>query len=100
MDSGTMHHITPHRSDFTDYTPVKGSIHLRDKSTTDQIGIGTVIFKSPQGYKILLSNVLYVPSVHTHFLSTGTISDKNATILFDQKGFTINIDQNCVAKGY
>ena len=100
MDGGAMHHIMPHRSDFTDYTPVKGSILLGDKSTTDQISIGTINFKSPQGHKILLSNVLHVPSVHMCFLSTGMISDKNTMILFDQKGFTINIDQNCVAKGY
>ena len=100
MDSGATHHITPHRSDFTDYTPIKGSIRLGDKSTADQIGIGTVIFRSPQNHKISLSNVLHVPSVHTRFLSTGAIADKNAKILFDKMDFTINIDQKCVAKGY
>jgi gag-polypeptide of LTR copia-type/Integrase core domain/GAG-pre-integrase domain len=100
MDSGATHHITPHRSDFTDYAPIRGSVRLGDKSTADQIGVGTVNFKSPQSHKISLSNVLHVPSVHTRFLSTGAITDKNATILFDRKGFKINIDQICVAKGY
>ena len=100
MDSGTTHHITPHQSDFTDYTPIKGSICLGDKSTADHIGIGTVIFRSPQNHKFSLSNVLHVPSVHMCFLSTGAIADKNAKILFDKMDFTINIDQKCVTKGY
>ena len=100
MDSGATHHITPHRSDFTDYTPIRGTIHLRDKSTTDQVGIGSVIFRSPQGHKITLRNVLHVPSVHTHFLSTSMMMNKEAMITFDQGGFEISIDQKCVAKGY
>jgi hypothetical protein len=44
MDSGATHHITPHRSDFKDYTPCKGGVHLGDKSTIDQVGVGSVVF--------------------------------------------------------
>jgi hypothetical protein len=66
LDSGMTHHITPYRSDFTDYTPIKGTIHLGDKSTTDQIGVGSVIFQSSQGQKILLSNILYT-TISTHY---------------------------------
>jgi len=100
MDSGATHHITPHRSDFIDYTPIKGTVRLGDKSTTDQTGVGTVVFRSPQDHKISLSNVLHVPSVRTRFLSTGAIADKNAQILFDHKGFTVTINNQCVATGY
>ena len=39
MDSGATHHIISHRSDFTDYTPIRGTVCHRDKSTTNQIGI-------------------------------------------------------------
>lgn len=69
LDSGVMHHISPHRSDFTDYTPIKGTVHLGDKFRADQISVGTVIFKSPQGYKIMLKDVLHIPSVHTVHIS-------------------------------
>ena len=100
MDSGATHHIMPHKSDFKDYTPIKGTVCLGDKSTADQIGIGTVIFKSPQNTEISLSNVLHVPDVHTHFLSTGAICDKDAEIVFNNKGFRIFKDQKCVATGY
>ncbi|KAI0055471.1 hypothetical protein BV25DRAFT_1928349 [Artomyces pyxidatus] len=32
IDSGATHHITPHRSEFTEYTPLKGYIRLGDNS--------------------------------------------------------------------
>ena len=100
MDSSATHHITPHRSDFTDYTPIKGTIRLGDTSKADQVGLGTVTFRSPQGHKITLSDVLHVPSVRTRFLSAGAILDKNAAILFEPNEFQIIVDQRCIAKGY
>jgi hypothetical protein len=100
MDSGAMHHITPHRSDFATYTLIKGTVCLRDKSTTDQVRVGTVALKTPQDHKILLSDVLHVPSVRTCFLSIGAVADKNTKILFDHKGFTVTINNQYVATGY
>ena len=37
LDSRVTHHIMPHRSDFSDYTPTKGTVRLGDKSTQDQM---------------------------------------------------------------
>src|SRR5260370_1432522 len=89
IDSGTTHHIIPCRSDFKDYSLIKGTIHLGDKSTVDQIGVGTIVFKSPQGYKITLSNVLHVPIWSTVDLSTRTLTQKGALVTFDQRAFKI-----------
>ena len=100
MDSGATHHITPCRSDFKDYSLINGTIHLGDKSTVDQIGVGTVIFKSPQGYKITLSNVLHVPAVKTCFMSTRALAQKGASVSFDNRGFKIIHNGHCVAIGY
>jgi hypothetical protein len=33
MDSGAIHHITPYKSDFKDFSPCQGSVHLGDKTT-------------------------------------------------------------------
>ena len=68
LDSGATHHITPHRSDFSSYTPQTGSVCLGDKSAQDQIGVGSVIVRSPQGCTITLSNVLHVSGVQTCFI--------------------------------
>ena len=100
LDSGASHHITPHRSDFIDYTPTKGSICLGDKSQADQVGVGTAVFRGPDNTKISLSNVLHAPDLHTRFLSVGAICDKKATISFDHSGFEILMGQKRVAKGY
>src|SRR5258707_4638465 len=43
IDSRATHHITHCQSNFKDYSLVKGTICLGDKSTVDQIGVGTVV---------------------------------------------------------
>jgi hypothetical protein len=100
MDSGATHHITPCRSDFKDYSLVNGTIRLGDKSTVNQIGVGTVVFKSPQGYEITLSNVLHVPAVKTRFMSTHALTQKGASVTFDNRAFKIIHKDRCIAAGY
>jgi hypothetical protein len=100
MDSGATHHITPCQSDFKDYSLVNGTIHLRDKSTVNQIGVGTVIFKSTQGYEITLSNVLHVPAVKIQFMSTHALMQKGASVTFDNRAFKIIHKDWCIAAGY
>jgi len=89
LDSGATHHITPHRSDFSNYTPAKGTVCLGDKSAQDQVGVGSVIIKSPQGITITLSNVLHVPGVQTRFISIGALTGKGAEVNFLKDRFEI-----------
>ena len=42
VDSGAIHHITPHRSDFITWSPAKGVVSLRGHAEISQIGIETV----------------------------------------------------------
>jgi len=100
MDSGATHHITPHRSDFKDYTPTKGSVRLGDKSTIDQIGVGSVTFTTSLGLPITLSNVLHLPQVKTRFMSTRALAQKGAEVSFDSGSFKITVKSKCVATGY
>ena len=100
LDSGAMHHITPHRSDFSSYTPQTGSVCLGDKSTQDQIGVGSVIIRSPQGCTITLSNVLHVPGVQMHFISIGALTGKGAEVNFLKEGFQIILNKKTIAIGY
>jgi hypothetical protein len=100
MDSGATHHISPHRSDFKDYTPCKGSVCLGDKSTIDQVGVGSVVFTTSLGTPITLSNVLHIPQVKTWFLSTRTLAQKGAEVSFTQSSFKIIVNQRRVTEGY
>jgi hypothetical protein len=100
LDSGATHHITPYRLDFSSYTPTKGSVCLGDKSAQDQIGVGSVIIKSPQGYTITLSNVLHVPGVQMRFISIGALTGKGAKVQFLKDGFEIALNGRTIAIGY
>ena len=100
MDSGATHHITPNWSDFKDYTLCKGTVHRGDKSTIDQIGVGSVIFKTSLGTPITLSNVLHIPSVKTLFMSTDVLAQKGVEVSFTQDSFKIVVNQHHVAEGY
>src|SRR6202158_6036634 len=100
MDSGATHHITPHRSDFSDYTPCRGAVRLGDKSTISQVGVGSVVFTTSQGLPITLSNVLHLPEVKTRFLSTRALAQKGAQVSFDSGSFKISVKQKCIATGY
>ena len=100
LDSGATHHITPHRSDFSSYTPANGSVCLGDKSAQDQIGVGSVIIKSPQGCTITLSNVLHVPGVQMRFISIGTLTGKGTEVNFLKDGFEIVLNRKTIAFRY
>jgi len=100
MDNGATHHITPHRSGFKDYNPCKGTVRLGDKSTIDQVGVGSVVLKTSLGILITLSNVLHLPQVKTRFMSTRALAQKGAEISFDKDSFKIAVNQRRVAEGY
>ncbi len=100
LDSGATHHMTPFKSDFTTYTQCNGTVKLGDVSSTSQIGVGTVIFKSCQGIKISLSNVLHVPNIATRYLSTQELMEKGAQISMDKGAVRILVNGKCVASGY
>jgi hypothetical protein len=87
MDSGATHHMSPFKSDFADYSHCNGSVCLGDKSTVDQVGTGSVIFKTSQGTQLTLTNVLHIPQLKMHFLSTRTLVQKGATVTFAQGSF-------------
>ena len=81
MDSGATTHITPHLSDFKDYTPCHGTVHLGDKSTISQVGVGSIVFKtSPGAPPITSSGVLHIPGVRTRFMSMCALANKGAEV--------------------
>jgi len=82
----------PYQSDFSDYTPMKGTVCLGDKSTQDQTGVGSVVVKSPQKVRITLSNVLHVLGVQMHFISIGALTGKGASVNFLKDGFEITLN--------
>src|SRR5882672_10037920 len=99
IDSGATHHISPHASDFKDYTKIKGAVRLGDKSEVAQEGIGSVTIKSSEGYTITLSNVLHVPSINTRFIAVSTLEIKGGEVLFAKGRAKILIGGKIIASG-
>jgi hypothetical protein len=100
LDSRATHYITPHRSDFSSYTPANGSVHLGDKSAQDQIGVCSIVIRRPQGYTITLSNVLHVLDVQTCFILIGALTRKGAEVNFLKDGFEIILNRKAITIGY
>ena len=100
MDSGATHHITPYKTDFADYSPCLGTVCLGDQSTVNQVGVGSIIFKTSQGTQIMLSNMLHIPDVKSRFLSTRALAQKGATVLFTQGSFEIALNQRRIGSRY
>jgi hypothetical protein len=90
----------PYKSDFKDYSPCQGSVRLGDKTTINQVGVGSVIFNMSLGIPITLSNVLHIPGVRTCFLSTHVLAQKGVEISFAKDSFKVVVNQHCFAKGY
>jgi len=99
IDSGATHHITPHASDFKDYTKIKGAVHLGDKSEVAQEGIGSVTFKSSEGYTIMLSNVLHIPSVNMRFIAVSALETKGGEVTFTKGRARILIGGKIITSG-
>jgi gag-polypeptide of LTR copia-type len=100
MDSGVTHHISPHALDFKTYAPIQGTICLSDKSTVAQEGVGLVVIKSQEGFKITLNNVLHVLSVKTCFISISTLEEKGAEVSFKNGKCAVLVRDKTIATGH
>src|SRR5260370_27243042 len=62
--------------------------------------VSPIILKRPQGYEIPLNTVHHVPAIKMHFMSTCALTQKGASVTFDQRAFKIVHKEHCVAIGY
>jgi hypothetical protein len=101
MDSGTSAHFTPYLDDYTTYKTHKGvEIVLGDSSVQRSIGIGSIIVKTDKGFTLELNDVLHVPQMHTHILSTSCLASKEAMVIFDENSCLVCYKGTAIAEGY
>ena len=77
-DSGALRHISPHKADFTSYTPLSPPLYINaaNKHKFPAIGTGTLIVKVPANggeSDLVLNNMLYALSVCYTLVSIGTL---------------------------
>ena len=101
VDSGATHHITPHRSDFINWTPAKGIVSLGGHAEINQVGTGTVAIRPSGGDKIVhLHNVMHVPDAGARYFSVSALMQKGGQISFRDNGFSISLRGQQIAQGY
>jgi hypothetical protein len=76
VDSRCTHHISPHRSDFSDYTLVTGMVDLRGHAQISQVGSGTVKVRTAAGMLLTLTDVMHVPDVELRYFSVIVLLEK------------------------
>ena len=92
-DSGASRHISPHKADFTSYTPLSPPLYINaaNKHKFPAIGTGTLVVKVPANEgksDLILNNALYTPSMCYTLVSIGTL-DK-------VEGYTFRIGGGCL----
>ena len=102
VDSGATHHITPHQSDFTSWTPAKGTVSLRGHAEIKQIGTGSVAIRPSRGDQIvhLHDMMMHVSDTGTHYFSVSMLMQKGDQITFKDNKFRISVQGHRIAKGY
>ena len=105
MDSGATNHMSPFRSDFTEYAKYAEECHviLGDSATRlSIIGKGKVkqyIKVAPQSYQqMVLSNILHVKGIHRHFLSVSKLDEKGYTLYFAKGQIKISADKTSFSR--
>jgi hypothetical protein len=101
VNSGAMHYITPHCSDFISYTPAKGAVSLEGHAKITQIGTGTVVIHPSGSNKIIhLLNVMHIPDAGARYFSVSTLIQKGGQIAFKDRKLMISIQDWQIAQGY
>ncbi|KZV24117.1 hypothetical protein F511_41480 [Dorcoceras hygrometricum] len=90
LDSGASSHICGKKDLFVELDEsIGGNITFGDLSQVQVQGRGTILFRSKNGSRQLISNVHYVPDMKSNILSLGQLLEKNYEISLKDKSLTM-----------
>jgi len=75
-------------------------ISLGNSSIIKSASVGSVTIRTNRGYDLILSDVLHVPKMHLHILSTSALTLKGATVAFDNTGFALRHLERTIVDGH
>lgn len=81
LDTSCSNHITCNNNWFVKLDEAVGrSSHFTDNNMVTSNGMGNIRVKKKDGQEVIISNVLYVPSMSSNLISFGQLLDKNYTM--------------------
>ncbi|CAI5476783.1 unnamed protein product [Closterium sp. Yama58-4] len=85
LDSGCSHHLMGTKEVFVDLQPSDNIKYVRGFSGAlqDIKGRGTVALQGEVGKRVLIPDVLYVPSMHANLLSAGQLKENSVELQAD-----------------
>lgn len=78
-DTGCISHMSSRKEWFEDLVVSEsGNVSMANETTSQVQGIGSVRILNEDRTTVLLTNVMYVPSMSNNLISLGTLENKNA----------------------
>ena len=100
LDSGASYHVTPHRSQFRQYSDRHSdSVRVGNSQHCAVIGIGTIELNLPGGSTLVLHNVRHVPELSRPLISVGQLDEAGIHAGFSSGGWTLHRGNLLLARG-
>ena len=100
LDSGASYHVTPHRSQFRQYSDRHSdSVRVGNSQRCAIIGIGIVELNLPGGSTLVLHNVRHVLELSRPLISVGKLDETCICAGFSSGGWTLHRGNLLLARG-
>lgn len=93
LDSGCTFHITPDKEALYDFEEVDGGKVLMGNNTYSEVkGIGKLKIVNPDGTKVILTNVRYMPTMGRNLISFGQLEKSGCS--YEGSGFNVKFTKD------
>jgi len=84
LDNGASNHMTGDRQKFKDLdSNITGKVRFGDDSTVEIEGMGTILFQGQSGDQWVLSEVYFIPKLHSNLISLGQLTEVGHKVELD-----------------
>ncbi|CAA0843226.1 Unknown protein, partial [Striga hermonthica] len=91
IDTGATRHVCFDMEVFSEYTPATSQkLHMGNSSTSDVVGVGTVVLKLTSGKELKLKDVLHAPDIRKNLVSGSLLVEHGFRLVFEAKNFILS----------
>ena len=92
LDTRATRHVCCNKSAFCslDLTPIEEKLYMGNSSTSDIMGIGSVILKLTSGKEMKLTHILYVPDIRKNLISGFLLCNHGFKMVFESRKIVLS----------